>query len=57
MNISEKLKSMIDRKQEGFKGAPNNPGYDIAAEAEAIVRGPDGKIKSRHTANKTEITL
>ncbi len=59
MKIQEKLKNMIDKKKSELakRGGGPNSVADIAAEAEIVVRGPDGKIKSTHKATKTEITL
>jgi len=58
MKIKEKINQLIDKKKEELanSGGPTS-NYNISAEAEIIVRGPDGKIKSKTKANKTVINL
>lgn len=58
MKIQEKLKQMINKvKAEVASNSGPNPEAKTKAEAEIIIRGPNGKIKSRHTATNTNITL
>lgn len=58
MNIQERLKQMVDTvKSEKAKSGGPNPNYQIGAEAEIVVRGPNGEIKNKVKANNTEITL
>lgn len=57
MNIMEKLRSIAGERAAEGTPARRNPLANVKAEAEIVVRGPDGKIKSTHKANKTVINL
>lgn len=59
MKIKETLRKIVDKNKEEIAKSGGGPAADSKVTAEAVieVRGPDGKVKSTHKANKTKITL
>ena len=50
---------MVQQKKDELakKGGGPNPNTKMGAEATIVIKGPDGKVKGTHTANKTIINL
>jgi len=59
MKIKETLDRMVQQKKDELakKGGGPNPNTKMGAEATIVIKGPDGKVKGTHTANKTIINL
>ena len=56
MKLQERIKKMMEGQEKKGGGGPSAMA-DMGAEAEIVVRGPDGKVKGKYKAEKTEITL
>lgn len=56
MNIQERIKKFAEDQKKARPGGPTAE-QELGAEAEVVVRGPDGKIKGKYKAERTEITI
>jgi len=56
MKLQEQIKKFAEDQQKARPGGPSAE-QELGAEAEVVVRGPDGKVKGKYKAEKTEITI